>query len=260
TAAIEGWSNGLAAHAPSEVEKTTGVAAARIERIARGLVEHGPAVAIVGGAPLAHTNGLFTAVAVHPLNALLGTVGRPGGISFMPQAGPPSALAAQSLAHSSQPFEALANAKVLLIDEANPVFSTPKAWKVRETLEKIPFIVSFGSFVDETSALAGLILPDHSFLESWTDSLPEAGSTTAIANAAGPGMRPLPHTRATPDLLLEVAGKLKKPVALQWKTFDEVLKASMPEDAWTAAQKSGWAALRAPSSGGIPRSSRDERA
>src|SRR5262249_17831602 len=47
TAAIEGWSNGLAAHAPSEVEKTTGVAAARIERIARGLVEHGPAVAIV---------------------------------------------------------------------------------------------------------------------------------------------------------------------------------------------------------------------
>ena len=44
-----------------------------------------PAVAVIGGAPLAHTNGLFTALAVNALNALLGSVGEPGGVSFMPQ-------------------------------------------------------------------------------------------------------------------------------------------------------------------------------
>ena len=56
------------------------------------------------------------------------------------------------------------------------MFGTPKAWGVREKIEKIPFITSFGSFIDETSILADLILPDHSFLESWTDSLPESGA------------------------------------------------------------------------------------
>ena len=39
---------------------------------------------------------------------------------------------------------------------------------------KVPFIVSFGSFVDETSVLADLILPDHSFLESWVEAVPES--------------------------------------------------------------------------------------
>src|SRR5262245_5260983 len=224
----------LAAFAPDEVEKITGVAARRIERLARELVDHGPAMAIVGGPPLAQTNGLFTAVAVNTLNVLLGTVGQPGGIGFMPQVGQPSAI-------STKPFEPLANAKVLLLDAANPVFSMPKAWKVRETLDKIPFIVSFGSFVDDTSRFADLLLPDHSFLESWIDSLPEAGAASAVVNAAGPVMRPLHDTRATPYVLIEVAAKLKKPIALPWKTFDEMLKGSMPEEAWTAAQKTGFA-------------------
>ena len=224
----------LEGYSPEQVEKITGVAAKRLERLARELAEYGPAVAIVGGAPLAHSNGLFTALAVNTLNTLLGTVGQPGGMSFMPQ------LGQQSTVNSRQSFEKL-TAKVLLIDDANPVFASPKAWKVRETLETIPFIASFGSFIDDTSSLADLILPDHSFLESWTDSLPESGAAVAVANVAGPVMRPLHQTRAMPDVLLEVGGKLKKPVSLPWKTFDEMLKASMPEEAWTAAQKQGWA-------------------
>ena len=83
-AAIDGWSGGLADYAPDEVEQITGVAAKRVERLARELAELPPAVAIIGGAPLAHTNGLFTALAVNALNALLGAVGQPGGIFFTP--------------------------------------------------------------------------------------------------------------------------------------------------------------------------------
>ena len=105
------------------------------------------------------------------------------------------------------------------------MFGAPKAWKVRETLEKIPFIASFGSFLDETSILADLILPDHSFLESWVDSTPESGSIEAVTTVAGPVMKPLYRTRATADVLIEVAGKLKAPVALPWKTAEEAAKA-----------------------------------
>ena len=68
------------------------------------------------------------------------------------------------------------SAKVLMVDGTNPVFAAPKAWKVKDALDKAGFIVSFANFVDETSVLADLILPDHSFLESWAEALPESGS------------------------------------------------------------------------------------
>ena len=69
---------------PEQVEQITGVAAPRVERLARELADISPSVAIVGGSPLAHSNGLFTALAVNALNVLLGTVEQPGGVFFTP--------------------------------------------------------------------------------------------------------------------------------------------------------------------------------
>ena len=246
-AAIDGWSGGLADYAPARVEQLTGVAAARVERLARELAERQPAVAIVGGAPLAHTNGLFHALAVNALNGLLGTVGQPGGIFFTPGVG--ADLGRPQGGASSAPTRGLQNlsAKVLLLDDVNPVYGSPKGLKVREALEKVPFIVSFGSFIDDTSSLADLILPDHSFLESWVDVTPESGSIEAVTTVAGPAMKALYQTRATADVLIEVAGKLKSPVVLPWKTAEEVAN-SKP----TAANPQS--AIRAPQSAVNPQS------
>src|SRR5262249_38922601 len=99
-----------------------------------------------------------------------------------------------------------------------------KALKVRELLDRSPFIVSFGSFIDDTSVLADLILPDHSFLESWVDASPESGSIDAVTTVAGPVMKPLHQTRATAEVLIEIAGRLKSPVSLPWKTAEELAK------------------------------------
>src|SRR5688572_19207656 len=170
-ALVDGWSGGLTDYTPEAVEKITGVEARRIERIAREFAETRPSVAIVGGTPLAHTNGLFNAVAVNALNALVGAVEQPGGIFFTPQMNLGSAASgADAGGFRLQPEGAgthIGDAQVLLLDGANPVFTTPGAWKVRDALLKVPYIASFGSFLDETSALSDLILPDHSFLESW---------------------------------------------------------------------------------------------
>src|SRR5688572_3397851 len=158
---IDGWSTGLQAFTPDVVEKRTGVAAARIERLAREFAEHSPALALVGGAPLAHTNGIFQALAVNALNALVGSVGKPGGMFFTPRPDTTTAvkgslslreLAAQILSGSS-------SVQMLLLNDANPVFGTPPEWRIAEALNKIPYIVSFGSFLDETSILSDLILP-----------------------------------------------------------------------------------------------------
>ena len=204
-------------YSPEQVEKITGVPAKRVERIAKAMADRKPAVAIVGGPALAHTNSLFTALAVNALNTALGSVGQPGGMLFTPAGEVEPVRAAIDL-------RALDTARVLLLDGANPVHGAPKAWNVRASLGKVPFIASFGSFVDDTSAYADLILPDHSFLESWVHSEAESGSAEAAVATAGPVMKPIHNTRATVDVLVDVAGKLKTPVALTHKTAEDAAK------------------------------------
>ncbi|MGH9257274.1 MAG: molybdopterin-containing oxidoreductase family protein [Vicinamibacterales bacterium] len=253
---IAGWNEGLADYAPQRVEELTGVRATRVERLARQFAELRPAVAIVAGSPLAHSNGVFTALAVNALNALVGSVDQPGGLSFTPQldvaaavkAAGPARPAAPALAPwAAEGLSGGSTSQVLFVDGTNPVFTTPPAWRVREALERVPYIVSFGSFLDETSVLADLILPDHSFLESWSEAVPESGSNIPVASVAPAVMRPLYDTRATPDVLLDIGRRLQRPLNLPWQTFDEMLAASFktlpsatPDvDAWTDAQSKG---------------------
>jgi len=201
-------------YAPEEVEQRTGVAAATVERLAREFAENAPAVAIIGGAPLAHTNGLFNALAVNTLNRA--AVNRPGGLSFISQGAAVPTRAFGELLRGDGP-------KVLFVDGVNPVHGSPAALKVADALKRIPFIVSFGSFIDETSALADLILPDHSFLESWVESAPESGSAKAVPVKFGPVMKPLYDTRSTPDVLLDVSRRLSKPPAGLPESFEAYL-------------------------------------
>jgi menaquinone reductase, molybdopterin-binding-like subunit len=212
---IDGWNGGLTEYTAQEVEKKTGVPAARIERLAKEFAEQKPSIAFAAGAALAQTNGLFTALAVNALTALVG-----GQVYFTPGnhsgTGPDFVKDNQIGVHP----------QVLMIDGANPVFASPAAWKVRETLSQIPYIVSFGNFIDETSVMADLILPDHSFLESWVHSAPESGAKQTVSASAPPVMRPLHDTRSTPDVLLEVARRLKTPLNFPWQKFEDLVKDS----------------------------------
>jgi menaquinone reductase, molybdopterin-binding-like subunit len=224
---IEGWSQGLPDYAPEKIAAQVGVRPETIVRIAREAAAHEPAVALIGDAAVAHTNGLFNALAVNALNAALGSVGKPGGILFGPAAGASQPVTSFP-AWVSEVSSGAAAVSVLLLYSANPVFAAPAAWGVRRALDKIPFIASFGSFLDETSSLADLILPDHSPLESWLDDTPASGSAQFVVSAAPPAMNPLHNTRATPDVLLDVAHQLGGDLAksLPWKTYDEALQAS----------------------------------
>ncbi|MBI3047370.1 MAG: molybdopterin-dependent oxidoreductase [Acidobacteria bacterium] len=258
-ALIDGWSDGLQGYAPEQVEKITGVAAARVDRLGRQFAEMRPSVAIVAGPPLAHTNGFFTAVAVNALNALVGNIEQPGGVFFTPQLDLAAALKMKTpvAGAPAPPFRLqpegdeddphIGDAQVLFVDGANPVFTAPRLWRIEQALAKAPYIVSFGSFLDETAVRADLILPDHSFLEAWSGAVPESGATVAVASVAPPVMRPLYQTRATPDVLLDIGRRLRRPLNLPWQTFEEMLAAAfaaLPSatrdvDAWTDAQGKG---------------------
>jgi anaerobic selenocysteine-containing dehydrogenase len=252
-ALIAGWSSGLPDYTPEAVEKQTGVSAAVIKRLAHEMTQNGSAVAIIGGAPLAQTNGLFNALAVNALESLVDKGPNPL-LGFTPDLQSAAPMQA-SLASLNELIKS--TPQMLLLYEANPIFSAPPALHVREALAKIPYIVSFGSFIDETSAQADLILPDHAPLESWLDSMPESGSLQAVASLAPPAVLPLHDTRAMPDVLLGLAQKLGGDVAkaLPFTTYDAMLRAAFvpfrtrpgsidaktDDDFWDAAQtQGGW--------------------
>jgi len=263
---IAGWSAGLPESTPEAVENQTGVNAAVITRIAHEITKSGSGTAIIGGAPLAHTNGLFNALAVNALEALVDR-GRDQGpiLGFTPDpaigdAGQPAVSAPTGLAGLNSLAQSALGGQpnapqVLFLYEANPIFSAPPGTKIREALARIPYIVSFGNFIDETSAQADLILPDHAPLESWLDSIGESGSLQSVVNLAPPAVAPLHDTRAMPDVLLGLASQLGGDVAkaLPWTTFDALLRAAYvplrarggsidpktDDDFWTALQAQG---------------------
>jgi anaerobic selenocysteine-containing dehydrogenase len=231
---------------PDRVSQITGVPAETIVRIAKEFATRQPGLAIGGDAAATQTNGIFNMAAINALNALVGNVGRPGGISFAPAPPltplPPVPASATRLAPprldqdndstsittltrqllSGQPYAVNA----LLLYEANPLFSLPAALQFRQALEKIPFIASFSSFKDETTLMADLILPDHTYLESWWDEVPDPGVELATVGLAQPVVKPLYNTRSTPDVLLQTAKAIGGEVgaALPWETFDALLK------------------------------------
>ena len=274
---IEGWADGLPEFTPEKVAAITKVPAARIERLAREFSRQRPAAAIIGGAALAHTNGLPAALAVNALNALAGNVDQPGGVRFTsslpllvgsregsssdvpaaPTRGTLQMLAAEILS-ARRPVA------VLLVDGVNPLFTAPPAWHVGEALGRVPFVVSFSSFIDETAATADLILPDHTFLESWVDAMPESGTLIPVASVGPPTMAPLFQTRATPDVLLEVARRLRRSLGFPWPTFEVMLKTSfdaLGPKAWSTAQTQGgwWGEPATPPAPSTRRVSRSKR-
>ncbi len=256
---VAGWADGLPDWTPEAVAAITGLAPGRIDRLARALIDGVPSVVLIGGPPLAHSNGLHAALAVNALNALLGAIEQPGGIYFTPQADVSamsgldagdvavapamSQFVAERLSAGSRP------PALLVVDDSNPVFTAPPAWRLREALLRLPTIVSVGSFLDETSSLADLILPDHSYLESWVDAVPESGARTAVISLAPPVVRPLHDTRSTVDLLLEASANLAAPISWPWATHEALLAAALGTlppsvtagDTWTEVQeRGGW--------------------
>jgi menaquinone reductase, molybdopterin-binding-like subunit len=268
-AQIEGWSAGLPEFTPETVEKETGVAAAVITRLAHEITGNGSATVMIGGAPLAHTNGLLNALASNALEALvdMGRDQKPilGFTPALPLADDAQPTMPANLAALSALAQSALGGKtqMLLLYEANPIFSAPAATRIREAIAKIPYIVSFGSFIDETSAQADLILPDNAPLESWLDSVPESGSFQAVTNIAPPAVATLHNTRPMPDTLLSLAQKIggNTAKALPYSSFDAMLRAALvplrthggsvaassDDDFWAAAQKQGgWWGIASP--------------
>ncbi len=239
----------------SQVEAITGVPAETITRIAREFATTRPAVALGDRGISMWSNGLFNQMAVHALNALVGSVDASGGVltqrevPFLPWPElAPDGVADEGRARTRIDYggtrryplaqdvyqqlpESIARedpypVNALFLYYTNPLFSSPDVRRFHEAFEKVPFIVGFSPFLDDSTANADLILPDHSYLERLQDVTPPPGLGFPVVGLAQPVVAQLYDTRGTGDVLLEVARRLGEPVSqsFPWSSFAEVVQ------------------------------------
>jgi len=109
---------------------------------------------------------------------------------------------------------------LLLLYQANPLFTLPPVWNLKKALQSVPSVVNFSSFPNETGQFAHLILPTHTFLESWGDFSPRQ----SIRGLMQPIMGPIFNTRHLGDILLSAGKRLQGEEKFPEKNFYEILR------------------------------------
>jgi anaerobic selenocysteine-containing dehydrogenase len=245
----------LEKYSPQIVEEITGISKREIVDVARRFGSAKAPIALSGHGKGVLPGSAYEFMAVHALNALAGRINKKGGVlvtNELPLAPWPEvahdAVAtkavrrerldgagtsrypfARSLLHR---FSAAINSSqstpidTLLIASANPVHTIPNGSGFVEALRKIPFVVSFSPFRDETSMMADLILPDHTHLEKMVDIVRPSGLQYPLYAISQPAVKPLYATRHTGDVIVALAQSIGGTVAesFPWGGFEEALR------------------------------------
>ncbi|RKY95188.1 MAG: hypothetical protein DRQ01_00460 [Ignavibacteriae bacterium] len=248
-------SNVIGNYYPEQVSKITGVPGETILEIARELGNNKPSLVLGDQGSADNTNGTYSQMAIHSLNALLGNFGKEGGLYFTDQ--PPLAelprVQEDELAvkgNSQPPIGCTYNTSfkimdfsinsftknilsdnpypvsVLFLYKGNPLFNALNHHDLAEALKKIPLVISFDSFLTETSEYADIILPDHTFLEKWDEysNIPSVGFNHV--GIQQPVIEPLFDTRNSANILIELGDKIGGTVSgsLPFENFEKEIK------------------------------------
>jgi anaerobic selenocysteine-containing dehydrogenase len=234
-------------YAPEKVADQTGIPAEEIVRIAREFAAAERPLAL-GGAAATTARERQNLLAINFLNTLAGNLNKPGGV-LLPEHDTFDPLG--QLRGGSRPgwlssIESAIKAsspQALLIHHVNPAYFAPAA---KQELNAIPFIISFSSFMDETTEMADLILPDHSYLESWDIKSANLAGPRAAVTIVQPVVKPESNTRQTADVLLTLSQKLGGSSPPGFESAEDMVKQAVANLPKAKAANSG-AAVRAES-------------
>jgi molybdopterin-containing oxidoreductase family iron-sulfur binding subunit len=222
------------------MDLAAGLDAGAIEALAKRVLAAKRVVALPPGVGAAGPQATATAAAVLVLNAALGAVGT---AVLLPEAETrPAAADLSALTQLADDMKA-GRVDVLLVHDSNPVYSMPGGLGFGEALQKVGFVVSFASMIDETAAKADLVLPDLTPLESWGDAEPRKG----IRSVQQPTVRPLQDGKALGDTLLSVAAAAGVAGLPQGNTHD-IVKANWGSG-WRQALDRGGSFSSTPTTG-----------
>lgn len=255
---------------PSSVERITGVNKATIRALAKDFARSKKPVAICGKGQGSNPGSASEFMAVHALNALVGSINTDGGVwavkpsEYIQWPG----VIKDSIAESGTQMNRIDGAgsenypyakylpnrfiesiissngspvNALFVYGANPYYTLPDSNSVSSAFEKIPFIVSFSSYMDETAQQSDLILPNHVYLERYED-VPQARSfNRPIIGLSKPIIKPQFNTKQSGDVVISLAQKMGGSVAnsFPWKDYEQCLKETLA-DKWNTLMDNGF--------------------
>ena len=194
----------LGGFTPEMAAQETGLPAATIQRLAREFGEARPSLAVAGGVGSQHAGATEVCAAVNILNYVAGNIGETVRFGADLDTGDGyGAIQALLTALDAGQVD------VAIVHEANPAYTLPRTSGFAAKFQKAGFKVSTSMYLDETSSLCDLLLPQHHPLERWDDLRPRAG----VYSLMQPVMEPVFNTLATGDLLLRTAKVLGGPLA-----------------------------------------------
>ena len=156
----------------------------------------------------------------------MNNLGQPGGVLLTPSLpvnadnpGLPNTFT--DLQNLVQPM-ASGSIKALFIHGVNPVYELPASLGFEQALAKVPLVISFASFPDETAMQADYVFPDHTGLEAWGYQKIFTGADRPVISGLQPVVVPFYDTRSTADVLLAVVQAIGGDLATAIPYKDEV--------------------------------------
>ena len=258
---IQWWNTELKDRTPKWAEGVTSIPADQIIKTAREFGSTRPAIALMERGAHTYSNGVLNGMAIHSLNALVGSLFAEGGLAYqmgVPYGKMPVDAAAFMDDYAKSPErkkpridlakhedgylmadtmiqEAGQNhnaGKPYKLDTAlfyytNPVMSCPdpKSW---EEALKTMYVIDTSPFPGETAWMADLILPDHTYLERLQDAPTYPFQGYPMTQIRTPAVKPLHDTRYYGDTLIEIGKLMKGSMGEYYKQLgstDNVLRA-----------------------------------
>lgn len=242
-------------YSPGEVSELINIPTQTIVRLAREFSLIKPSLAIDEGGVSTESQNTYSRMAIHSLNALIGNIETPGGVltprkissidlpDLHPSSSSEKSLRKQSLMQDEQyysentseltarlPEKIIKNdpytVKVLLLYNSNPLFSSINSSYFLDAFLKIPFIISFSPFMNESTFYSDLVLPDCTYLEKWEDDPIYTLEGYPILSIRQPVVEPVYDTKNTTDVILQISKKVIEdvPSPLPWKDAQELLQ------------------------------------
>ncbi|MBN2124581.1 MAG: molybdopterin-dependent oxidoreductase [Deltaproteobacteria bacterium] len=245
----------LEKYQPETVADITGLHSDVIISLARAFAASKAPIALSGKGKGESPGSLYEFMAVQSLNALVGNINKRGGV-LIPDPLPlaawpepaPDGIAERGLksvrldqaGSARYPFsrslinnltdavlrEGPSPVEALLVFSSNPAYTLPDGGRFRDAMKKIPFIVSFSPFKDESALMADLILPDHTYLEKTDDVVWPRGLQYPLYGLTRPVVDPVYDTAHSGDVLIALSKRIGKETAsaFPWKDYEAALK------------------------------------
>lgn len=258
---VQWWNVELKDRTPKWAEGVTSIPADQIIKTAREFGSTRPAIALFERGAHTHSNGVLNGMAIHSLNALVGSLFAEGGLAYQmgvpygkmpvdagafmddyaksPERKKPRIdlaghedgylMAGTMIQEAGQNHNAK---KPYSLDTAmfyytNPVMSSPdpKSW---EDALKTMYVIDTSPFPGETAWMADLILPDHTYLERLQDAPTYPFQGYPMTQIRTPAVKPVHDTRYYGDTLIEIGKLMKGSMGEYYKQLgntDNVLRA-----------------------------------